>query len=224
MRAGSAEPPAQRFDGGLGLPEVTQPECVDDAPLLIVETDGHARGQREIAAADGEGVGGKSVPSDRSLGPWVPVTARESDVDAGWDRIGQPVSGQRRGQAQCGARRSVRDLQQIWISVADRVSPLEQTATELLDQSGVAEGIQPPIRQAARPRLGVGERRWQSARMLSRDCLPSHVMEEIVYTLSICVYGFIRSGIPMVPTWLGALASAGIRLGRDLVLTAEDGA
>jgi hypothetical protein len=51
------------------------------------------------------------VPGDRSLGPWVPVTARESDVDAGWDRIGQPVSSQRRDQAQSCPRRSMRDLQ-----------------------------------------------------------------------------------------------------------------
>ena len=192
MRAGSAEPPAQRFDGGLGPLEVTQPECVDDAPLLIVEPDGHAPGQREIAAADGEGVGGKSVPGDRSLGPWVPVTARESDVDAGWDRIGQPVSGQRRGQAQCGARRSVRDLQQIWISVADRVSPLEQTATELLDQSGVAEGIQPPIRQAARPRLGVGERRWQS----SKDALQGLLTQPTSWRKSYTRYPYVSTFLP----------------------------
>jgi len=55
--------------------------------------------QIQIAAADVESVGGKSVPGDRSLGPWVPVTARESDVDAGWDGIGQSMSSQRRDQA-----------------------------------------------------------------------------------------------------------------------------
>jgi hypothetical protein len=35
----------------------------------------------------------------------------------------------------------MRDLQQIRVSLADRVSPVEQAAAEGLDQPSIAEGI-----------------------------------------------------------------------------------
>ena len=67
---------------------MTESEGVDEAPLLAVEPDGGASGQREIVAADVEGVEGEGVPGDRGLGAWVPGTAGESGVDAGRDGIG----------------------------------------------------------------------------------------------------------------------------------------
>lgn len=74
------------------------------------------------------------------------ATAGEGNVNPGRDRVAQTVPGQRGGEAQRCVGRSVSYLQEIRISLADRVSALVEAAAELLDRARSSQGGQLSIR------------------------------------------------------------------------------
>ena len=113
------------------------------------------------------------------------------------------------------------DLEQIGIHVADRVSPREEAAAERLDQSSVAERVQPSIRQASCPRFGVGERRRQSSEDASHSGFtrPSHEGNR-THIIRMCTHfhsegTHLACGAEDSDVW----TSAATEPGRDLMLT-----
>src|ERR1700722_9086622 len=121
---------------------MAQPECVDDAAFGTVDADGQVPGQFEGFAAEIEGGGVEAVPDRRRPGRGSPLPARQSDIDARRDLVGQPVSGQSADETQGGFGGSDRDLDQVDVRALVAVVSLEQAVPELFDLPVVAELIE----------------------------------------------------------------------------------
>lgn len=92
--AASMQPPLERAKSEVTAPGVLQAEQVDQGAFCGVETDGHPARQCTLLPADVERVGVEAVPGDRRVMNGHRLrAARDSDIAAGGDLVGQFVQG-----------------------------------------------------------------------------------------------------------------------------------
>jgi len=142
-----------------------------------------ARPTSKVAAANACQVTGARVRGWRS--------ARQRNVNARGDGVGQSVSGQRRGQTQRGPGGPVGNLQQVGINRERQVRPTIETTTQLFEHTRIAECVQPSVPQPAPTCLAIGERRRKTDQsLLSVYCHRCPHLRRQMYTHDLYVYTF----------------------------------
>src|SRR6266702_2868212 len=89
----------------------------------------------DFPAPEVEGFSCKNVNIDRRTQRRCPASTGNGDIDAGWDDVGQFMTGQGRDQAEGAARRSIRNLEEVLIRLCGACALIEPTSDAELCRS-----------------------------------------------------------------------------------------
>src|SRR5258705_10380994 len=110
----------------------------------------------DFLAPEVEGLSCKNVNIDGRTQRRSPASTGNGDIDAGWDDVGQFMTGQGRDQAEGAARRSIRNLEEVLITLRG-ACPLVEPTSDLLNETLISVRIQPLRRNSGSPRCVVAK-------------------------------------------------------------------